>query len=99
MKFLISLCLLPIQCFAMIHIQSPYIEQAKIVKNIFQDKYKIPSQLIDVEIKQGGCVDDIEEAALLLCINKKRELLVLSQDIKILKKSFKVFVAPTRGTK
>jgi hypothetical protein len=99
MKSLTSLCLLPFHCFAMIQIQSPYLEQASVVKSIFQDRYKIPSRLINIKINNEPCIDEIKEVALSLCINKKRELLVLSQDIKMLKESFKVFSTPTRGAR
>lgn len=99
MRFLISLCLIPINCFGLIHIQSPSHGQAMLIENIFQKKYQIPKELIEVEITNGVCTSNIKNKVLSLCINEKRELVLLSQDIRTLKESFKVFLEPTRGSK
>lgn len=67
-------------------------ENAKIVKEIFQRKYLIPNELI--QIKNERCKEEVLSNYLELCINKKGELLILSSNIKFKIKSLLIFRQP-----
>lgn len=97
MKLIISfLWLLSTSSEAMIVIQSQSKNKASIVKDIFEQKYQIPSDLIEVK-KISKCRMCHEKIAACLCINKKGELKTLSFDMITLKKSFSVFRLPVGG--
>ncbi len=57
------------------------IENALWVKSIFIERYSIPGDLI--QIKKGDCIEAAYDQRFLnLCINKKGDLITISQDIK-----------------
>lgn len=103
-SFLLALCI-PLTGYSLIHIQSYSHNQGQIIKNIFLQKYKIPEKLIEIEVTNIACRKGLrgdKKSVLSLCLNKKRELILLSLDIKTLQRSFKVFSSPARtliGTK
>ena len=65
------------------------IKNAKLVKNYFISKYRIPSELI--EIKESDCMDKLDSRYLQLCINQKGELIQLSSNIDFQIKSLSTF--------
>jgi|TARA_B100000749_G_C18082472_1_gene324285 hypothetical protein len=77
---------------SMIHIgyEDQNFNKAKLVQNIFEKKYNIPKSLIKV-FKQQKC-QPRDPRFLFICINKKGELLQLSNiNLNQIRKSLKVF--------
>jgi hypothetical protein len=68
-------------------------EEANIVKNIFTNKYSVPTRLVVIIQTQECRVK--EKRFMELCINKKGELIEFSNsNIKKIKKSLAIFAKP-----
>lgn len=67
-------------------------DNARTVARIFQKKYSIPSGLIKI-VKSVDCVE-LSATLLEMCINKKGELITLSSNISLFKRSINVFNNP-----
>ena len=95
MKFIINIFLLffSLKSFALIRIEYTQDKQhnANLVKNILMEKYLVPEGLIDLK-PVNTCLDHTNLDLILdTCINEKGELLILSYNEVMLKKSFKIF--------
>ena len=91
MKLFISLMLFANIIWANIQIDYVDLARAKIVRNIFLNKYNLPMELLVLR-KVDGCKLPANTSTIAhLCINKKGELIMLSQNIQIIKNSLTVF--------
>lgn len=93
MKLLFSLLILSNICNAKViniyNESNP--NKAKVVADIFIQKYGVPKSLISSF--QTECTKNVDKRFLNLCINKKGELIQLPSYLKFLKKSLSVFNA------
>jgi hypothetical protein len=70
--------------------ESGNVDNAEVIQSIFVDRYSIPKNLIS--IRSGLCdEEDRDKRFLNLCVNKKGDLLKISQDIKFKIKSLLSF--------
>ncbi len=93
MKLIISLLLITSLSQAsqiIITYESGQVDNAKVVRNIFEKKYEIPSALI-LTINKSCSSKVLDKRFLSLCINKKGELIKLSSNIKFQIKSLLTF--------
>jgi hypothetical protein len=73
-----------------IRYESGNIDNAEVIRAIFVDRYSIPKNL--VSIRNGHCDEqDQDKRFLNLCVNKKGDLIKISQDIKFKIKSLLSF--------
>ncbi len=64
-------------------------QMANIVRTIFQDKYNIPKELIEVKKTTNCRLKD--ERYLEVCVQRNKELIILSKDIERVKRPLKIF--------
>lgn len=87
-KIMLMFCSLNTHAFIINIYHFDSLEQANLVKEIFNKKYKVPNRLIST--KKSKCLN-VDKRMLNLCITKKGKLKLLPSNIKFLNKSLKVF--------
>lgn len=94
MKFIISFFLMghvfgsPINVYHEMNMS-----EARIYKDIFQNDYNIPEDLIEIKIT-GNCEGQKSNGKIDLCLKNNGDLYVVSVDRKFIDESLKVFTAP-----
>lgn len=91
MKSIISIFLLMNYSYAFFQIDHTNLIKANRVSAILVKKYDIPQNMISYR-KVGSCkIEPVANAIIHFCINKKGELIVLSQNKIMIENSLKIF--------